>query len=50
MSMGGRICVMRDGNIMQVADPLTLFRQPEKHVCRRVHWQPADEPHERKDS
>jgi multiple sugar transport system ATP-binding protein len=29
MSMGGRICVMRDSNIMQVADPLTLFRQPE---------------------
>ncbi len=23
------ICVMRDGNIMQVADPLTLYRQPE---------------------
>ena len=29
MTMGDRICVMRDGNIMQVADPLTLFRQPE---------------------
>ena len=28
MTMGDRICVMRDGNIMQVADPLTLFRQP----------------------
>ena len=27
--MGDRICVMRDGLIMQVADPLTLFRQPE---------------------
>jgi multiple sugar transport system ATP-binding protein len=29
MIMGDQICVMRDGNIMQVADPLTLFRQPE---------------------
>ncbi|HEU4679053.1 MAG TPA: ABC transporter ATP-binding protein [Terrimicrobiaceae bacterium] len=29
MTMGDRICVMRDGNIMQVADPLTLFRHPE---------------------
>src|SRR6478736_1099874 len=29
MTMGDRICVMRDGLIMQVADPLTLFRQPD---------------------
>jgi multiple sugar transport system ATP-binding protein len=29
MTMGDRICVMRDGSIMQVADPLTLYRQPE---------------------
>ena len=29
MTMGDRICVMRDGKIMQVADPLTLFRHPE---------------------
>jgi multiple sugar transport system ATP-binding protein len=29
MTMGDRICVMRDGLIMQVADPLTLYRQPE---------------------
>jgi len=28
--MGDRICVMRDGNIMQVADPLTLYRKPDK--------------------
>jgi multiple sugar transport system ATP-binding protein len=27
MTMGNRICVMRDGSIMQVADPLTLYRQ-----------------------
>ena len=30
MTMGDRICVMRGGNIIQVADPLTLFRQPAK--------------------
>jgi multiple sugar transport system ATP-binding protein len=29
MTMGDRICVMRDGLIMQVADPLTLYRHPE---------------------
>jgi multiple sugar transport system ATP-binding protein len=28
MTMGDRICVMKDGLIMQVADPLTLYRQP----------------------
>ena len=28
MTMGDRICVMRDGKIMQIADPLTLYRQP----------------------
>jgi len=29
MTMGDRICVMRDGDIMQVAEPLTLYNQPE---------------------
>jgi multiple sugar transport system ATP-binding protein len=29
MTMGDRICVMRDGVLMQVADPLTLYRQPQ---------------------
>src|SRR6201993_2541842 len=29
MTMGDRICVMRDGNIMQVADPLSLYLKPE---------------------
>jgi multiple sugar transport system ATP-binding protein len=29
MTMGDRICVMRDGLIMQIADPLTLYRHPE---------------------
>ncbi|MBV9272906.1 MAG: sn-glycerol-3-phosphate ABC transporter ATP-binding protein UgpC [Verrucomicrobia bacterium] len=29
MTMGDRICVMRDGLIMQVADPLTLYMKPD---------------------
>jgi len=29
MTMGDRICVMKDGHIMQVAEPLTLYNQPE---------------------
>lgn len=28
MTMGDRICVMKDGDIMQVADPLTLYNHP----------------------
>jgi multiple sugar transport system ATP-binding protein len=28
MSLGARICVLREGQIMQVADPLTLYRRP----------------------
>ncbi|MEF2070290.1 ABC transporter ATP-binding protein [Consotaella aegiceratis] len=28
MTMGDRICVMKDGHIMQVADPKTLFNRP----------------------
>lgn len=28
MTMGDRICVMRDGKIMQVADPISLYHQP----------------------
>jgi multiple sugar transport system ATP-binding protein len=29
MTMGDRICVMKDGRIMQVAEPLTLYNQPD---------------------
>jgi len=29
MTMGDRICVMKDGQIMQVADPETLYGRPE---------------------
>jgi multiple sugar transport system ATP-binding protein len=29
MTMGDRICVMNAGEIMQVADPLTLYQKPE---------------------
>ncbi|WP_316858222.1 sn-glycerol-3-phosphate ABC transporter ATP-binding protein UgpC [uncultured Cohaesibacter sp.] len=29
MTMGDRICVMKEGHIMQVADPVTLYDKPE---------------------
>jgi multiple sugar transport system ATP-binding protein len=29
MTMGDRICVMKDGNIMQVAAPLELYNRPD---------------------
>jgi multiple sugar transport system ATP-binding protein len=29
MTMGDRICVMKDGNIMQVAEPLELYNKPD---------------------
>ena len=29
MTMGDRICVMKDGRIMQVAEPLQLYNQPD---------------------
>ncbi len=29
MTMGDRICVMKEGRIMQVADPVTLYDRPE---------------------
>jgi multiple sugar transport system ATP-binding protein len=29
MTMGDRICVMKDGNILQVAEPLSLYHHPE---------------------
>jgi oligogalacturonide transport system ATP-binding protein len=29
MTMGDRICVMKDGRIMQVADPVTLYERPD---------------------
>ncbi|HUJ42201.1 MAG TPA: sn-glycerol-3-phosphate ABC transporter ATP-binding protein UgpC [Opitutaceae bacterium] len=29
MTMGDRICVMKEGNLMQVAEPLTLYNHPE---------------------
>ena len=29
MTMGDRICVMKDGRIMQVAEPLALYNQPD---------------------
>jgi ABC-type sugar transport system ATPase subunit len=43
MTMGDRICLMKDGRIQQVAEPLEIYNQPGQHVRRRLHRQPADE-------
>jgi len=46
MTMGDRICVMRDGVIMQVADPLTLYLRPDNLFVASFIGSPADEPAE----
>src|ERR1022692_3938666 len=34
MTMGDRICVMKDGDIMQVATPLELYNRPDNQIGR----------------
>jgi len=41
MTMGDRICVMRDGRIEQVADPLTLYRTPANRFVAGFIGSPA---------
>jgi multiple sugar transport system ATP-binding protein len=41
MTMGDRICVMRDGLMMQVADPLTLYRSPANVFVAEFIGSPA---------
>ena len=43
MTMGDRICVMKDGNIMQVAEPLELYNRPGQPLRRGLHRLAADE-------
>ena len=45
MTMGDRICVMRDGKIMQICRSPHPLSPAGKHACRRLHWQPANESH-----
>jgi multiple sugar transport system ATP-binding protein len=43
MTMGDRICLMKDGRIQQVAEPLEIYNAARQHVRRRLHREPADE-------
>ena len=44
MTLGQRVAVMRDGHILQVDTPQTLYEQPMRPVRRRVHRVAGDEP------
>ena len=44
MTLGQRVAVMRDGRIVQVDEPQTLYREPARPLRRRVHRLARDEP------
>ena len=44
MTLGQRVAVMRDGHILQVDTPQTLYEQPLRPLRRRVHRFAGDEP------
>ncbi len=44
MTLGQRVAVMRDGKIVQVAEPQTLYSQPDEPLRRGVHRLAGDEP------
>ena len=44
MTMGERICIMKDGRIVQVGAPHGGLPQSGRHLRRRLPRQPADEP------
>jgi multiple sugar transport system ATP-binding protein len=41
MTMGTRITIMRDGDIQQIADPLTLYREPRNRFVAEFIGSPA---------
>ena len=43
MTMGERICIMRDGEVVQVGAPLAVYRRPDRHLRRELPGDPADE-------
>ena len=43
MTMGERICIMRDGEVVQVGAPLDVYRRPDRHFRRELPGDPADE-------
>ena len=49
MTLADRICVLRDGVVMQVGTPDRALRAPELDLRRRLHRQPEDELPQRRD-
>ena len=49
MTLADRICVLRDGLVMQVGSPDRALREAELDLCRRLHRQSEDELPERRD-
>ena len=50
MTMGDRICVMRDGYDHAGGRSADLVSAAGEHVCGRVYWKPADESDQGQDS
>ena len=48
MTMGDRVCVLKDGDLMQVDTPRNLYDKPDNVVRRRLHRLPGDEPRRRR--
>ena len=44
MTLGTRVAVMRDGKIVQVAEPQVLYDEPARPLRRRLHRLARDEP------
>jgi oligogalacturonide transport system ATP-binding protein len=44
MTMGERICVLKDGRIQQLDTPTALYAAAGQCLCGRLHRQPRDEP------
>ena len=38
LTMSDRVAVFEDGRIQQLAPPDELYEQPQKQLCRPVHW------------
>ena len=49
MTLGQRVAVMKDGRILQVDAPQTLYERPRRSLRRRLHRVAGDEPRRRQD-
>jgi len=45
MTMGERICVLKDGEIQQVDTPTAVYDKPANVFCGWLHWFTGDEHH-----